>query len=134
MKNNYRVAFSILSIFLVFLSSLSTTSKSLHDYVFHSGSNLENLAFNTEYADHDHSSQCSQDISTDQTNQEENCESLSCPVILFSNGTLALEYVSKLDLALIVCNFNDILCIEAVFTETQSKGNLVRGPPSFMKS
>ena len=124
MVKNHQFIFSIFSICLVFILGLSSVNKTIHNRIFHPN-------FSTEY--NTASSGCSGSheggckTSGTQSNPQ-NCDA-SCPVNVFANGILALDYIPEITPQILS---NSEVAIKYLITnliEDEKNSNLVRGPP-----
>jgi hypothetical protein len=114
------------SIVLVFILGLSTVNKTIHDGLFHPNFLTEISPTASSCTSH-HVGGCH---TGESNNDTENCDSLSCPVNIFSNGVLALAYVPEVTLTSYVENEIISEFFISYTSEKKKKSHLVRGPPA----
>lgn len=125
---------AIFSICLVFVLSLSTVSKTIHDSLFHADTLLSHHETLDSGCSGHHEGECDEGESKNQTegeshNHSETCESLSCPVNLFSQGVITLEYSPVINATPVERCGNISEYFISHHTEEEKKSHLVRGPP-----
>jgi hypothetical protein len=114
------------SIALVFILGLSTVNKTIHDGLFHPNFLTESSPTPSGCTSH-HDGGCQ---TGESNNDTENCDSLSCPVTIFSNGVLALAYAPEVTLTSYVENEIISELFISYTSEKKKKSHLVRGPPA----
>ena len=124
---NKLVQFSLalFSTCLVFLLGLSTVNKTIHNILFHSNSLTEISPHSSGCTGH-HEGECGKGESTKHT---EECDSISCPVNVFNNGLLALDYAPALSTEPSVDRDLISFLLISHHDEDKKRSHLVRGPP-----
>ncbi len=111
--------------------SLSTAHKGIHDLVFHWDANVVEAQVVTSSCSGNDQQACSHEAPED--SEEGGCDSLLCPVSIFSEGFDRFEIVQKAQSISISLEAFYSLNIEATYSKKPNKSNFVRGPPSFLK-
>lgn len=124
-NKHHQFLLASLSICLVFSLSLSTVSKTIHDGLFHPDLVTDNNPTNSGCTG-PHEGACDGGESSKHT---EDCESLSCPVNVFSHGALALDYVPVLNSIPATRSKSLSENLISYHYEEEKKSHLVRGPP-----
>ena len=132
-NKHHQFVIALFSICLVFVLGLSTANKTIHDSLFHADTLSHHETIDSGCSGH-HEGECDEGESKNHTegeshNHSETCESLSCPVNLFSQGTLTLEHVSAINPIPAERCENISECYISHHTEEEKKSHLVRGPP-----
>ena len=104
---------------------LSTVSKTLHNVLFHPNSLTEISPLSSGCTGH-HEGECGKGESTKHT---EECDSNSCPVNVFNNGLLVLDYASALFAKPSVESDLISFLLISHHDEDKKRSHLVRGPP-----
>ena len=125
MNKLVQFSLALFSICLVFLLGLSTVNKTVHNGLFHSNFLTENNPTSNGCTGH-HEGECGKSESTKHTNE---CDPTSCPVNVFNNGLLVLDYAPTIiSEPSIGYNFLQYL-INSHHNEIKKRSHLVRGPP-----
>ena len=127
---NKRLQFllAISSTCLVLLLGLSTVNKTIHDGLFHPNFVTENNTIQSGCSGN-HEGECK---GNESSNHSQDCDA-SCPVNIFANGVLALDYIPEIITKTPVkCEVVSEYLI-AQFSEEEKKSHLVRGPPEEMQ-
>ena len=125
MNKHHQFLLAIFSICLVFVLGLSTVNKTIHNGLFHSDFLTENNPTSSGCTSH-HEGECDKGESSKQT---EECDSPSCPVNIFTNGLLALDYAPE---SIVKSSIDREIVTEFLIShhsEEEKKSHLVRGPP-----
>ena len=124
MNKIHQFTLSIFSICLVILLGLSTVNKTIHDRLFHPNLVTENNT-NSSQCSGNHEGACN---SNETKSHSQGCDA-SCPVNIFSNGVLALDYISEIPIHIsAICRVVSEHPISH-FIKEEKKSHLVRGPP-----
>lgn len=125
MNKHHQFLLAIFSICLVIALGLSTVNKTIHDGLFHPNFVTDNNPTPSGCTGH-HEGECDHGQSN---KHSEGCDSLSCPVNIFSNGVLALDFApAQIAKPSIKGEFITEHLISH-HSEKEKKSHLVRGPP-----
>jgi hypothetical protein len=126
-----KTIFPLYAIGLILVLSLSTAHKGIHDLVFHWDAHVVEAQGVTSSCSGNDQQACSHEAPED--SEEGGCDSLLCPVSIFSEGFDRFEIVQKVQSISISLEAYYSLNIVAIYSKKPNKSNFVRGPPSFLK-
>lgn len=116
---------ALFSISLIFILGLSTVNKTIHNGLFHSDFLTGNNPTSSGCTGH-HEGECDKSESTKHSKE---CDPTSCPVNIFNNGLLVLNYApTTIAEPSIEYNFIHYLLISH-HDAVKKRSHLVRGPP-----
>ena len=124
MNRSHQFTLSIFSICLIILLSLSTVNKTIHDGLFHQNLVTENNT-NSSKCSGNHEGVCN---SNETNSHSQSCDA-SCPVNIFSNGVLTLDYIPEIRIH--TPAQRGVVTDHSIshFIKEVKKSHLVRGPP-----
>ena len=126
-----KTIFPIYAISLILVLSLSTAHQGIHDLFFHWDAHLIEAQEVTSSCSGNERHTCShEDVGG---SEEGGCDSLLCPVSIFSEGFDRYEIALKAQLISSSLETYCSLNTEATYSSKLYKSNFVRGPPSFLK-
>ena len=125
LNKHHQFALAIFSICLVILLGLSTVNKTIHDGLFHSNFATDTNPVPSSCTGH-HEGECGKGESN---KHSEECDSLSCPVNVFANGFLALDYIPEVTTKTSAKGEIVLEHLISHHSEEEKKSHLVRGPP-----
>ena len=125
MNKHHQFTLAIFSICLVILLGLSTVNQTIHDSLFHPNFVTENQT--TPYGcSANHQGECE---GNQTSSHSQDCDA-SCPVNLFANGFLGLDYIPQIITQTPVKREIVLQYLISQFSEEEKKSHLVRGPPA----
>lgn len=126
-----KTIFPLYAIGLILVLSLSTAHKGIHDLVFHWDAHLVEAQGVTSSCSGNDQQTCSHEAP--EGSEEGGCDSLLCPVSIFSEGFDHFEIVQKAQSISRISDAYSSLNVAANYSKKSYKSNFVRGPPSFQK-
>ena len=126
MLNKYlQFLLATFSIALVFILGLSTVNKTIHDSLFHPNFVTENHT-TPSGCSANHQGECE---GNQTSSHSQDCDA-SCPVNLFANGVLGLDYIPQIITQTPVKREIISEFFISYTSEEKKKSHLVRGPPA----